>query len=61
MLNKFNLSFSIKGKGQIKILYSDNEIRIVENESGARAIQRKVPTPTDYYKLLLLSNINFLK
>jgi hypothetical protein len=56
LLGKYRLTFPVEGKGQIKILYSDDDIRIVENEDGAKAIQKKVPTPADYYSLLLSLN-----
>ena len=41
--NKIELPLRVKGKGVISLLYSDKELRIIESEEGARAVQRPVP------------------
>lgn len=47
------LSFNVNGNGIINIVYEDKDsYRIVKNEKGARAIQKKVPVPRFYEDLL---------
>ena len=50
--NKIELPLRVKGKGVISLLYSDKELRIIESEEGARAVQRPVPAPEKYQGLL---------
>lgn len=46
------LVLNINGSGSFKVLYTDDELRIVENEDKARAVQRKVPLPTEYQDIV---------
>ena len=47
------LSFNVNGNGIINIVYEDKDsYRIVKNEKGARAIQKKVELPIFYKDLL---------
>jgi len=47
------LSFNVNGNGIINIVYEDKDsYRIVKNEKGARAIQKKIDIPIFYKDLL---------
>jgi len=42
----------VKGTGYINVLYDDGDLRIVENEAQARAVQKRVEVPAAYKDLL---------
>ena len=53
IFNKLNkLVINVNGSGIINIKYEDSEFRIVENEAGAKALQRKVLLSSFYKELL---------
>lgn len=50
--SKFELPINVKGSGVISLLYSDTELRVIESEEGAQAIQRPIDPPEEYAALL---------
>jgi hypothetical protein len=49
---KFVLKLNVKGDGIVNVLFNDGDIRILQGEDGARAIQQKVEIPLEYINLL---------
>ena len=53
LLKKLNkIIINVNGNGIINIIYEDNNYRIVENEFGAKALQKKVLISSFYKELL---------
>ena len=49
---KFKLRFSVDGEGVVKLIFDDNDIRVLVNEDAAYAAQKYVKAPKEYMAML---------
>jgi len=51
-LGGVKVRLGVQGEGVVRVLFDDEQLRVIENEAGARAIQRYVPVPVEYRAML---------
>jgi hypothetical protein len=59
-LGGMKVRLGVQGDGVVQVLFEDEQLRVIENEVGGRAVQRYVQVPAEYRTMLEEEGVSIL-